>query len=526
MITMKPTSIALILLFSVSFWSCKTSQPTQVSDNTVPMQGFSMDAPPQAEVTFLHINDVYEISPLEGGEVGGMARVATLRKQLKESGNPVYTVLAGDFLNPSVIGTVKLKGERINGAQMVDIMNKTGVDYVSFGNHEFDLDEEDLQKRINESEFEWISSNTFHKYGKWIAPFEKEQDGKKWPIQPYKVVRIPATSGPDIRMGIISVCLPANRQPYVEYHDMFEDAKLTYNYIADKTDFVVALTHLSIDQDKELARRIPQLALIMGGHEHENHIEKVGNVVIAKADANAKSAYVHNIHYDGGRARISVGSELIEINTDIAQDEDIKQEVELWEEKAFEGFKKSGFDINKTVATLKSPLDGRESTNRFRPASMGIMVAEAIYTGKPGQADASLINSGSIRIDDVLSGKITEFDIIRMLPFGGSVYHVEMSGKLLAEILEPGLSINKGSGGYLQLYNISWEDKKFKIGEETLDITKTYRIAMPSFLLTGLESNLDFLTEDNPEIKKITKPAAGDSYKDIRLVVIDFLKNR
>lgn len=518
---MKKTRFFLILGVILGVWGCKS---TEVSDNKVPMTGFTMEAPPRAEMTFLHINDVYEISPLEGGTVGGMARVATLRKKLALEGNPLYTVLAGDFLNPSVIATVKYKGQGIKGAQMVDVMNKTGVDYVCFGNHEFDLDEEDLQKRINESEFEWISSNTFHRTDKWIVPFQKIKNQTNSPIQPYKILTIPATSGPAIRVGIISVCLPDNRQDYVNYHYMYNDAKMTYDYIRDKTDIVVGLTHLTIDQDRELAKRIPQLALIMGGHEHQNHIEKVGNVVIAKADANAKTAYVHKLAYDGSRGTVTVGSELMDINESIALDEEVQQLVELWEERAFEGFKKSGFDITKKVATLKEPLDGRESTNRFAPTNMGTMISEAIFKGKPGKADASLINSGTIRIDDVLSGTITEYDIIRMLPFGGAIYHVEMTGKLLAEILDPGLGINKGSGGYLQVYNITWKGKAFSLGGKPLDVNKTYRIAMPAFLLTGLEKNLDFLTEDNPEIKNIVKPKADDIYRDIRLVVIDFLR--
>ncbi len=519
---MKNTRYVIILFVCISIFACKSTESTE---NTVPMTGFSMEAPPKAELTFLHINDVYEIGALEDGTVGGMARVASLRKDLLTRGNPVLTVMAGDFLNPSVLGTVKIKGNRIMGAQMVDAMNQAGVDYVGFGNHEFDLDVEDLQKRINESEFEWISSNTFQHGTKWIAPFNKEKDFEIKPIQPYKIIQIPATSGPAIRMGIISVCLPANKQAYVKYHDIYEDAQMTYEYIRDKTDFVVGLTHLSIEEDRILAKKIPQLALIMGGHEHENHIEKVGNVVIAKADANAKSAYVHKLVYDGARARVSVGSELIQLNESIPMDSSLNAVVDKWEKIAAEGFKKEGFDIKKVVTKLKTPLDGRESNNRFRPTNMGIMVAEAFYTGKSDSADAGLVNSGSIRIDDVLSGTITEYDVLRMLPFGGEVFVVEMTGKLLAEILDPGLGINKGSGGYLQVYNISWEGKTFKIGDEVLDVNKTYRIAMPAFLLKGLEKNLEFLTEGNPGIKHILRPeGADDPYKDVRLVVIDFLR--
>src|SRR3990167_5315327 len=54
----------------------------------------------QTEVIFLQLNDVYEIAPLEGGKVGGLARVATIRKDLMKQYTVVYTILSGDFISP------------------------------------------------------------------------------------------------------------------------------------------------------------------------------------------------------------------------------------------------------------------------------------------------------------------------------------------------------------------------------------------------------------------------------------------
>jgi 5'-nucleotidase / UDP-sugar diphosphatase len=42
------------------------------------------------EFNFLQINDVYEISPLENGKIGGMARVETLKETLKASNPNTY----------------------------------------------------------------------------------------------------------------------------------------------------------------------------------------------------------------------------------------------------------------------------------------------------------------------------------------------------------------------------------------------------------------------------------------------------
>src|SRR5438552_18650889 len=57
-----------------------------------------------AQLTFLQINDVYTTVPIN--DVGGLARVATLKRRLAANGHPVILALAGDFLSPSVASSV------------------------------------------------------------------------------------------------------------------------------------------------------------------------------------------------------------------------------------------------------------------------------------------------------------------------------------------------------------------------------------------------------------------------------------
>ena len=78
------------------------------------------------EFTIVQVNDVYEIAALEGGKSGGLARVANLYQQLKKENPNTLLVHAGDFLNPSLLATLKDKnGDRFRGKQMVDVMNLT-----------------------------------------------------------------------------------------------------------------------------------------------------------------------------------------------------------------------------------------------------------------------------------------------------------------------------------------------------------------------------------------------------------------
>jgi len=64
--------------------------------------------PNAVHLTLLHLNDCYELMPAEGTDLGGVARVAALRKQLLASNPNTYTLLAGDLFAPSALGTVQV----------------------------------------------------------------------------------------------------------------------------------------------------------------------------------------------------------------------------------------------------------------------------------------------------------------------------------------------------------------------------------------------------------------------------------
>ena len=79
--------------------------------------------------------------------------------------------------------------------------------------------------------------------------------------------------------------------------------------------------------------------------------------------------------------------------------------------------------------------------------------------------DCALLNGGSIRIDDQLSGAINAVDIFRVLPYEGAVLKLEIKGKLLKQVLDYGI-LAKGAGAYLQRFNAE------KVGEKWMIKTK------------------------------------------------------
>ena len=108
--------------------------------------------------------------------------------------------------------------------------------------------------------------------------------------------------------------------------------------------------------------------------------------------------------------------------------------------------------------------------------NMGEIVAEAMSRSYDTDIDCAIVNGGSIRIDDVLSGDVSAIDIFRVLPYGGEVLKVKLKGSLLNEVLDYGEKAS-GTGAYLQRYNIKKSDKdEWLIQNEKILDDKIYMI--------------------------------------------------
>ena len=479
------------------------------------------------DITFVQVNDVYEIAPLENGKVGGMARVATVKKEQLLKNQNTFLVLAGDFLSPSVYNSLKYEGSRIRGKQMVDAMNAAGMDLVVFGNHEFDITEAELQSRINESRFKWISTNTFHKKDNSISAFTKNKPAGAEPFPETYIMPVKDADGTEARIGFIGLTIPFNTASYVSYTDMLTSAQKAYDRIKDSCDAVVAITHQLIDDDIKLAKQIPGLTLIIGGHEHERHYARIGNVYITKADANARSAYIIDLHINKKMKAVEVKAELKIVDEKTMLDSATDIVVKKWMDIAEKNYASIGFDAHKVVMRSGEPLDGREAYIRTQSTNFTRLIVAAMEKASP-TADVVIINSGSIRVDDILQMPVTQYDIIRSLPFGGSIMEVDMKGSLLVRILDASKK-NMGIGGHLQYSPaITYDDAKgaWTFKNTPIDADKVYKIAITDFLMTGGEANMNFLTKDDPGIVKMYPPFTDmkDPRSDIRHAIISYME--
>ncbi len=523
----------------------------------------------EVRITLFHVNDVYEITPLGNGTIGGLARVGTLVRQLRsapEQYGTVITLWAGDAWSPSALGTALLnpmddstdpRSRRFAGAQMVAAMNtliegKPLIEYAVFGNHEFDLSRSDFEQRLTDSHTRWFSANV-------SVGHPRASD--------HHVIEVPTAEGASaVRVGLIGSTIDSNRNKWVTYISTPTDAAVASatglrEGGRSSVDILIGLTHLSLSDDRAVAGRAPQIDLILGGHEHERHyaapplgetctglpangLPRRGSLEqpirclrdnrryrtdhavsagapertpppIFKADANAKSAWVHRLRFDTDTRELRTESTLWELGPQVALDPDVEKVTREWYQRATDSFARQTppFQIDRVVAETAVPLDGREvcvrgTTSSPSPAcspALLDMIGDSLACGAGRSVDLTMFNGGSVRVDDIVAegaldgspAPVTQLDVLRILPYGGEVKTVEIKGDRLAEILTVGKTTCVGAGCFLQTENVSgsardgWRVGGGPFASSTPEFRdRWFVVALNDYLLAGGERGL------------------------------------
>ena len=493
--------------------ACKTTKqlPTKVNKDEVTFK-------------FIQLNDVYEIAPLSGGKYGGMARVAHVVDSVRAVEPNTFLVMAGDFLNPSLLGTVKVDGERLRGKQMIEVMNAMDFDLVTFGNHEFDLGVEDLQKRLNESTFEWTTANAYQVLEDGNSSFNKVVGADTIRIPETKMLMVKDNDSIVMRIGVFSVTIDSNPVDYVYYSDYQMEAQTAYTSLdIAGADVIFGLTHLEVEQDEALLDLLPNVPFIMGGHEHNNMLVHTKTGIVAKADANAKTVYIHSFTFNKKTNNLKIDSHLMPLDEKTASKPTVKAIVDRWNSVLENKIKEVIDDPNEVIYFALTPLDGTDSASRGVQTNLGEIITHAMALSFDKEVEAAIVNGGSIRLDDILADAVTSIDIFRVLPFGGNVVKVKMTGALLIKVLDFGKS-KGGTGAYLQRYNLDESSTGGWLLEgNPIESSKTYTVAMSDFLMKGFD--IPFLTSQNPGVLDVYEPKTSEAASDIRKAIILYLKS-
>jgi 5'-nucleotidase len=426
------------------------------------------------KVTLLQLNDVYQFNPVDRGTRGGIARVMTLTKQFKGANPNTLFLLAGDTISPSV--------ESINfkGAQMIESWNAAGLDYATFGNHEFDFGPDVLSQRMKESRFGWVAANVIDK--KTGKPFGGASD---FVIREFDGVKV----------GLFGLVLQSTKSesrpgPDVDFLDPCETAKTVVPKIRERgANVVVALTHLSMSEDKVVARCAP-IDVIIGGHEHTFLESAAGGVPIFKmtSDARELGKIDLNISRTSGRVE-SIDWRVIPVTSEIKED------------PAFAVVKNKYTrllpDLSRVVGRTALTLDARSAEGRTHETNVGNLVADSFR--RATTADVAVINGGSIRADELISkGPLTVRDVLSILPFKNKLVKLEVTGKTLRSMIEHGVSRSAEDaepGRFPQISGIQFSFDasrpalsrivEINVNGRPLNDSRTYTLATSAFIYEG-----------------------------------------
>jgi len=429
-----------------------------------------------ATLTLLTVNDVYEITPVQGK--GGLAELMTLLRAERATATHHLTTVNGDFLSPSVMSVL------LKGAQMVALFNTLGVDAVVFGNHEFDFGPEVTQQRLAEARFPWLGTNVLGPDGK---PFGGALATMTRPVG-------------ELTIGLFGLLTPETARlsspgPTVTFAPVVPTAKTAVEALRQAgADVIIALTHLSIAEDRALAQQVPGISVILGGHDHEPITWYEGGTLIHKAGYDA--------HYLG-RIDLTIEKKVTEkgaqvtvtpswrmlANRGVTPDPGVATEVARYTAILDK-------ELGQPLGQTQTALNSQTGEVRTRETTMGNLIADALREAL--QADVALINGGGIRGNRLYEAgtTLTRRDILQELPFGNPGVLVELSGADLLAALENGVSqVENKAGRFPQVsgLRLTYNPGKpagsrvldVQIGGKALDRTATYRVASNDFLLKG-----------------------------------------
>lgn len=419
-------------------------------------------------LTVLHFNDVYQLTAVEGGRRGGFDRLATVVQRYRAQERTSLLLFAGDLISPSVESSV------FQGAQLIDGMNRLGVDAATFGNHEFDYAPGVLAQRVRESRFPWVASNVF---APGLRPFP---GARPW------LVLTPGGVPVGI-VGLLTEETAALSSPGdTTFGNVFTVAREVVRVLrARGARVVVALTHLSMAQDQELLRRVPEVDLVIGGHDHDPMTATVDGRLVAKAGSDARWLGVTRLRLDGSR---SAQHQLVDVDERVPPDPEMAQLVKRYADRLSR-------ELEVVIGETAVPLDARNTTVRQQESNLGNFIADVMRAAVG--ADVAITNGGGIRTNALFpAGRISRKDVLAWLPFGNVVVKVAVTGTVIRQALENGVSQwEQVAGRFPQVSGMRYSFNPtrpagsrivdVRVGDRPLDDAATYTVATNDFMLRG-----------------------------------------
>ena len=435
-------------------------------------------------LTILHSNDIHahlEPSPIRGKTYGGLARISTIIKQVRAKEKNVILLNAGDAFQGTLYFNI------YDGLAESMMLNKLGYNASCIGNHEFDKGIPNLVNYAKHLNFPLLASN---------IDMSKEPEMAKV-VKPYTVLMVD-----NQKIGVVglitdttgNITLGADSLKFLPH--LVPCQKSVDELTNQGVNKIIVLSHIGYEEDQELAARLHNVDLIVGGHSHTplgtpdlpGWRPSGGPYPTYVKDADGKSVPIVQawewgkvfgdikVEFDAKGALTKVDeAKAIVVDESIPEDPEIANIMDV---------------LRKPVTAMGGMVLG-PSTAPYDKNLVGYFVADSYLqaTSKLG-AEVAFMNPGGVR-SNLEAGKITFSAANSVCPFRNSLVLADMTGAEIVKLLNDskgslipskGTSFNAGGGSVSNVV----------IGGQPLDQTKTYKVVVNNFMAGGGD-NLDML---------------------------------
>ena len=350
------------------------------------------------EIIILHTNDMH-------AKIDNMGKLAYLADSLRKFHPIVFLVSAGDNFtgNPVVDMVADI------GYPMIDLMNHCGFDVSALGNHEFDMGQEFLEKRIKQASFPFICCNIDVSGTKMTQP------------RPYVTLK----AGNDLEIAFLGILqLGENGLPDshpsrfigITFTDGISKAQ-EYRWLSEKYDILIGLTHLGIETDKALAHSMPQFDLLIGGHSHTliDTLMMVNGVMIVQAASGLRYVGKTTLTLSNGEIT-GRQDEIICLDSISRVNKEVQTLIDHYN---------SNQEILRVVGTAEVPVVGFDE--------LGSFIADALR--EQLKVDFAFMNRRGIRVNALQEGNISLKNIYQMDPFQNDVVTFRLSGNEIISLI-------------------------------------------------------------------------------------------
>ncbi|WP_226682259.1 bifunctional metallophosphatase/5'-nucleotidase [Sutcliffiella horikoshii] len=354
------------------------------------------------QIRILHTNDIHS-------HFDAYPKLATF---LKEQ----------DFTLPSALVDIGDNMDRFHpiteatgGKANTSLLNKLRYDYATFGNNEgITLDYEGLSQLYEEAEFPVLAANLFEENGEypdWVKPYEVKKMGN------VKVAFIGVTVFYQHFYALLGWKI---EDPYIMLEKYLPALK-------EEVDVIVVLSHLGISDDEEMARRFPEIDVILGGHTHHVLPEgrRIGNTLICGAGKYGQYIGQVDLVYNQELKSLTQSTAKLHKLELYQSDQQLTAQIKAMEQVAEK-------HLNKKVGSIKESLP----VEWFAPSIFPNFLADKLREWC--QAEIGMVNAG-VLLDGLEEGEVTLGMLHRICPHPINPCRVTLTGEELREVVQQAL---------------------------------------------------------------------------------------